>query len=149
MTRSHNQNLESYCAEGTANDAQYNEDNKTCRNRTRKFERGAGIWRCQSKNLSNTPKTTADIKETRHVTLRKGAFCSPLLFEGYKFGHCAYRQNCQHSITAPPGLWLFLYHAELALILLIITCMLKETGSFPSRIIIFLQFSLTVRLCNI
>jgi hypothetical protein len=145
MTRSHYQNLVSYCAEETANNAQYN---KPCRNRTRKFERGAGIWRCQSKNLSNTPKSTADIKETRHVTLRKGAFF-PLLFEGYKFGHCAYRQNCQHCIIALSGLRLFIYHAELALILLIITCMLKETGSFPSRIIIFLQFSLTVRLCNI
>jgi len=43
MTGSHYQNLESYCAEGTANDAQYNEYNKPRRKRTRKFERGAGI----------------------------------------------------------------------------------------------------------
>jgi len=74
MTGSHYQNLESYCAEGTANDAQYNEYNKPRRNRTRKFEGGAGICRCQSKDLSNTPKSTADIKETRHVTLRRGHF---------------------------------------------------------------------------
>lgn len=103
MTRNHYQNLESYCAEGTANDAQYNEYNKPCRNRTRKFERGARIWRCQNKNLSNTPKSTADIKETRHVTLKKRAFISPLFSEGYKFGHSAYRQNCQHCIIALPS----------------------------------------------
>ena len=43
MTESHYQNLESYCAERTAKDAQYNEYNKPRRNRTRKIEGGVGI----------------------------------------------------------------------------------------------------------
>lgn len=82
MTGSYYQNLESYCAEGAAKDAQYNEYNKLGRYRTRKFERGVGICRCQSKKFSNTPKITTDIKVTRHVTLRKGAFFFSFAFRG-------------------------------------------------------------------
>jgi len=135
MAGSHYQNLESYCAEGTANDAQYNEYNKPRRNQTRKFERGVGIWRYQSKDLSNTPKSRYKGDKTRNT--EEGGIFSPLLFEGYKFSHNACRQSCQHCIIALLGLWLFLYHAYLAFILLIVACVLKERGSSPGRIIIF------------
>jgi hypothetical protein len=87
--------------------------------------------------------------DTRNLKLRNGAFYTPLLFEGYKFGPNTYRQNCQHRILALPGLWLLPHHTYLALILLIIACVLKETALFPGRIIIFLQFILTIRLFNI